>query len=129
VTRDRDQKEELFGMKRFAAHSIGIQQGSQLLFSDFIDGGAMWTGNGPRESRFVVVFDENFAEAPIVSVAISMWDMDQGTNSRADLAAEVVTAEGFHLVFKTWGDTRIARIRADWTAIGRAKDPDDWELS
>lgn len=115
-------------MKRFAAHTIGIQQGSRVLFSDFADGGVMWTGQGPRESRHIVRFAESYAEPPVVSVAISMWDMDQKTNSRADVAAEKITADGFHLVFKTWGDTRVARVRADWTAIGRVTDEDVWEL-
>jgi hypothetical protein len=54
--------------------------------------------------------------------------MDQKTNSRADLSTENITAEGFHLVFKTWGDTRVTRVRADWTAMGRAKDAEDWDL-
>ncbi|SEN35932.1 H-type lectin domain-containing protein [Pseudorhodobacter antarcticus] len=115
-------------MKRFSAQTIGIQQGSRVMFSDFADGGVMWTGQGPRESRHIVKFPEAYVAAPVVTVSLSMWDMDQKTNSRADLSAEAITAEGFHLVFKTWGDTQVARVRADWTAIGRAKDEDDWEL-
>lgn len=115
-------------MKRFSAQSLGIQQGSRVLFSDFADGGVMWTGNGPRESRHIVNFPEAFADVPAVTVSMSMWDMDQKTNSRADVSAEQITEAGFHLVFKTWGDTRVARVRADWMAIGRAKDEDDWEL-
>lgn len=115
-------------MKRFAAHSIGIQQGSRVMFSDFADGGVMWTGQGPRESRHIVRFAEPYVEPPSVTVSVSMWDMDQKHNSRADVLAEEITAGGFHLVFKTWGDTRVARVRADWMAIGRAKDDDVWEL-
>ncbi|MGO4908589.1 H-type lectin domain-containing protein [Pseudorhodobacter sp. W20_MBD10_FR17] len=115
-------------MKRFSAHTIGIQQGSRTLFSDFADGGVMWTGNGPRESRKFVKFPEVFAAVPVVTVSISMWDMDQKTNMRADISSDEVTVEGFYLVFRTWGDTRVARIRADWTAIGSVKDEDDWEL-
>jgi hypothetical protein len=115
-------------MKRFAAQTIGIQQGSRVLFSDFADGGVMWTGQGARESRHIVRFAEAFVGVPVVSVSMTMWDMDQKTNSRADLSTENITAEGFHLVFKTWGDTRVARVRADWTAMGRAKDAEDWDL-
>ncbi|QCO56384.1 hypothetical protein EOK75_11960 [Pseudorhodobacter turbinis] len=115
-------------MKRFSAQTMGILQGSRLLFSDFSDGGVMWTGHGPRESRHRVQFPEAFVEAPVVSVCLSMWDMDQKHNSRADISAQEITAKGFVLVFKTWGDTRVARVRADWTAIGRAKDDDDWEI-
>ena len=51
------------------------------------------------------------------------------TNLRADLTAEHVSEKGFHLVFRTWGDTRIARIRADWTAIGPVRDEDDWDIA
>jgi hypothetical protein len=115
-------------MKRFSAHTMGIQQGSRVLFSDFADDGVMWTGQGARESRHIVTFAEKFVGTPVVSVSMSMWDMDQKTNSRADLSTEELTPEGFHLVFKTWGDTRVARVRADWLAIGQVKDEDDWEL-
>lgn len=115
-------------MKRFSAQTMGIQQGSRVLFSDFADDGVMWTGQGARESRHIVTFAEAFVDEPVVTVSMSMWDMDQKTNSRADLSTEAITATGFHLVFKTWGDTRVARVRADWMAIGRVKDADDWEL-
>ena len=33
------------------SHRLGMQRGSLVLFSDFQDGGAMWTGEGPRELR------------------------------------------------------------------------------
>lgn len=115
-------------MKRFSAGAVGIQQGSRVLFSDFADGGRMWTGQGDRESRYVVTFKEAFTEPPAVMVSISMWDTDHKHNARADLTAEGVSETGFHLVFRTWGDTRVARIRADWTAIGPIRDEDHWEL-
>lgn len=115
-------------MKRIG-NGIGIQQGSRVMFSDFADGGEMWTGSGDRESRFHVFFKPPFREAPAVTVGISMWDMDHKTNSRADLSAENVTAKGFNIVFRTWGDTRVARIRADWMAIGAVKDDDDWDVA
>ena len=115
-------------MRRFRSNSLGIDQGSRVLFSDFVDDGVMWTGQGPRESRHIVSFREAFIEPPVVQVAISMWDMDSATNSRADISAENVSEDGFHLVFRTWGDTRVARIRANWTALGPLRDEDDWEL-
>jgi hypothetical protein len=115
-------------MKRFSSQAMGLQQGSRVLFSDFVDDGVMWKGEGTRESRHVVKFTESFIGEPAVTVSISMWDMDQATNSRADISAEEICATGFHLVFKTWGDTRVARIRADWLAIGRVKDHDDWDV-
>lgn len=115
-------------MKRISRNSMGIAQGSRVLFSDFADDGVMWTGNGPRESRHSIRFDAAFRELPVVMVGISMWDLDKKTNSRADIAAENVTAAGFDLVFRTWGDTRVARIRADWTALGALVDDDEWDV-
>ncbi|MFN3845952.1 MAG: H-type lectin domain-containing protein [Paracoccaceae bacterium] len=115
-------------MKRFSAGKIGIDQGSRVMFSDFADGGVMWTGEGDRESRHIVAFSETFSLPPMVHVSITMWDTDHQANARADLTAECITPSGFHLVFKTWGNTRIARIRADWMAIGPVSDEDDWEV-
>ncbi|MEL7213646.1 MAG: H-type lectin domain-containing protein [Pseudomonadota bacterium] len=115
-------------MKRLSGHSVGVQQGDELLFSDYQDGGEMWTGTGPRERRTPVVFDAAFSEAPTVQVAISLWDLDRNTNLRADIQAENIAEDGFEIVFRTWGDTRIARIRATWTAIGPVPHEDDWDL-
>ena len=115
-------------MKRIRSGSFGIQQGSRVLFSDFADGGAMWTGQGDRESRHLIAFKEAFVEAPAVTVSISMWDIDNKNTSRADISAERITATGFQLVFRTWGDTRVARVRADWMALGALRDDDDWDV-
>jgi hypothetical protein len=115
-------------MKRITTGKVGIQQGSRVLFSDFADGGVMWTGQGDRESRHVITFKEPFVGPPAVMVSISMWDIDHKHNSRADVTSEKITREGFQLVFRTWGDTRVARVRVDWTAIGADRDEDDWEL-
>lgn len=115
-------------MKRITSGTMGIEQGSRVLFSDYADGGVMWTGSGDRESRHVIKFKEAFAEPPVVMVAISMWDTDHKHNARADLSAEKITETGFHLVFRTWGDTRVARVRADWTALGAVRGEDDWDV-
>ncbi len=115
-------------MKRLTSASFGIQHGSRVLFSDYADGGVMWTGQGDRESRHVIAFKEPFRDAPVVMVSISMWDTDHKHNARADLTAEKITEAGFHLVFRTWGDTRVARVRADWTAFGAVRDEDEWDL-
>lgn len=115
-------------MMRISADKLGLLQGSRVLFSDFSTDGVMWTGSGERENRFHVTFAEAFRAPPAVIVGVSLWDMDHRTNMRADLTAENVTPAGFQLVFRTWGDTRIARIRADWTAIGPVRDDEDWEI-
>jgi H-type lectin domain len=54
--------------------------------------------------------------------------MDHSTNPRADIRSDNVTPTGFDIVFRTWSDTRIARIRADWTAIGTVQDDEVWEV-
>ena len=115
-------------MKRLSSRSIGITQGSSLLFSDFEHNGMMWTGKGPRECRQPVRFSETFRDPPTVNVGISMWDMDQKTNQRIDISADRINAKGFEIVFRTWGDSRVARIRADWIAIGELVDEDDWQI-
>ncbi len=98
------------------------------MFSDFEDGGEMWTGTGPRERRQAVRFSEKFKSEPTVMVSLTMWDTDHASNMRAEVTAEEVTPEGFDLVFRTWGDSRVARVRAGWTAMGELRQSDDWEL-
>jgi len=115
-------------MKRISTGSVGIQQGSRVLFSDFADGGMMWTGQGPRESRHFISFKDKYTAVPAVMVSLSMWDTDHKTNARSDVVAEHITENGFQLVFRTWGDTRVARVRADWMAIGAVPDEDNWQL-
>ncbi|MCX8507627.1 MAG: H-type lectin domain-containing protein [Rhodobacteraceae bacterium] len=116
-------------MLRLRGASLGVEQGSKLLFADFKDGGVMWTGEGAREMRHAILFSEKFLSGPAVQVSLSMWDMDQRANQRADLVAEEITAEGFIIVFRTWGDTRVARVRADWLALGPVWDDEEWALN
>lgn len=115
-------------MKQIDAHMLGIEQGSELLFSDFQDGGSMWTGEGARERRRDVVFSRPFHAPPSVILGISLWDVKAGANLRTDIAADAITPKGFEIVFRTWGDTRIARIRADWSALGPLGHPDNWDV-
>ena len=98
------------------------------MFSDYEDDGPMWTGRGDRIARQEVAFSESFRDAPSVQVSLTMWDMDRGANSRAEIAAENVTAKGFTAVFKTWGDTKVARARLGWMAVGSLDGEDDWDV-
>lgn len=115
-------------MRKLRNHLIGIQQGSRVMFSDFEDGGDMWVGKGPREARLRIAFDEPFKSIPTIITGLAMFDMDGATNQRADLSHSDVTREEFDLIFRTWGDSRVARIRADWTAIGEVRADDEWDL-
>jgi len=116
-------------MWKIRTHRLGIDQGSVLLFNDFKHDGQMWTGEGDRELRRLIEFSESFLTAPAVKVGLSMWDADHTVNQRMDIVSENITAKGFDLVFRTWGDTRIARARAEWMAMGEVEHEDDWDLS
>ncbi|MEM9438629.1 MAG: H-type lectin domain-containing protein [Pseudomonadota bacterium] len=115
-------------MKKLRNHYIGVDQGEHVLFSDFENDGPMWSGKGPRLARNHVRFSERFKSAPIVHVGLTMWDMDSEPNARMDIKAERVNEQGFDIVFRTWGDTRVARVRAQWTALGELRDSDEWDL-
>lgn len=107
---------------------MGLAQGSVDLFSDFEQGGEMWTGEGPRARSQWIGFDQAFAAPPMVHVSLTLWDMDSAHNVRADLAAENVSETGFDAVFRTWKDTKVARVRISWIAIGEISDDDDWDV-
>lgn len=116
-------------MKRLKSHAVGVDSGDLVLFSEFEDGGDMWTGHGQRERRRHVKFSESYLEPPTVKLSPSLWDIDATTVIRADTVAEAVTADGFDMVFRTWGDTRVARMRISWIAIGPLADDDDWDIA
>lgn len=109
------------------AGPIGIDQGDVVLFSDYEDGGAMWTGEGQRVCVLAQNFSQKYKYPPAVHCSLSMFDMDHHKNPRMDVRPINITAEGFEIYFTTWGDTHIARVRAAWMAIG-ALDIDDWNL-
>lgn len=115
-------------MKRLNSHVIGIDQGDVVLFSDFEDEGEMWSGTGPRMRMHSVTFSEPFTAPPAVMVSMTMFDMSSSTNSRADVQAENTTAFGFDIVFRTWEDTKIARVRVGWQAIGALVNEDTWDI-
>jgi hypothetical protein len=115
-------------MKRLRSHTVGVDSGDVVLFSDFEDGGEMWTGRGQRERRRRIAFSENFRSDPTVHLSMSLWDMDSSTVLRADIAADAVTESGFDMVFRTWSDTRVARVRIAWMAVGELSDGDDWDV-
>lgn len=115
-------------MKKLRSHTVGIDSGDVMLFTDYEDGGDMWTGRGQRERRRTIKFSEAFKSPPTVQLSPSLWDLDATTIMRADVAAQNVTKLSFDMVFRTWGDTRVARIRIAWTAIGEMSELDDWDV-
>ena len=115
-------------MKRLSSHTVGVDNGDVILFTDYEDGGEMWTGRGQRERRRRINFSESYNKPPAVQLSISLWDVDGATSLRADVQAEAVTKSGFDMVFRTWGDTRVARVRIAWTSIGELRADDDWDV-
>ena len=79
-------------------------------------------------SRAPVKFTQPYQTPPVVQVSISMWDISKNTNTRADVQAENITTEGFDIVFRTWADTQVARVRVAWTSFGELPHDDGWEL-
>ncbi|WP_331457767.1 H-type lectin domain-containing protein [Aliiruegeria sabulilitoris] len=88
----------------------------------------MWAEEGERSVVRRVRFSEPFRKRPSVQVSLSMWDIHSDRNSRMELSTEAISAEGFDLVFRTWGDTQVARARANWLAIGELPHDDDWDI-
>ena len=116
-------------MRRIDSHTIGVAQGDTILFSDFEHDGEMWSGSGPRMRQKTIEFDSPFKTPPAVHCNLSMWDIDKATNMRADISAEGITTTGFTVVFRTWGATRVARVRIAWMAIGALHNDDDWDIA
>ena len=115
-------------MKKFRGKTLGIDQGEEQLFSDYDTGGDMWVSSCPRERRKRVKFSETYLSTPAVLVSLSLWDVSNGANLRADLTADSVDETGFDLVFKTWQDTQVARVRMSWIAFGEVEDEDNWDV-
>lgn len=88
----------------------------------------MWRGEGPRFVHKAVEFSEPFKSKPSVHVAVSMYDISQLAATRMDISAEHITTSGFTISFRTWGDSKIARVRACWRAIGELPDEEVWTL-
>lgn len=99
-----------------------------MLFSDFVNDGPMWAGEGERECRVTIMFSERFDDAPNVHVSIGMWDTSHGHNSRIEINTENITPSQFDVLFRTWEDTKVARLRVDWLAIGAVFGEDDWQI-
>ncbi|WP_439153805.1 H-type lectin domain-containing protein [Yoonia sp.] len=115
-------------MLKLNSGTVGIAQGDAVLFSDFEDDGPMWRGVGQRESRSKVSFAQAYRTVPHVQVSVSMLDMSNISNIRLDVQAENITETGFDIVFRTWADSQVARVRVAWMSIGELPDEDNWDL-
>lgn len=115
-------------MKKLNAHRIGVDTGIAHLFSDFAEGGEMWSGEGERKISVEIEFSEPFLTAPAIHTGFSLWDMSNDSNTRVDLKTDNITETGFTIIFTTWGDTKVARMRANWMAIGEVQNDEIWDV-
>ena len=115
-------------MKTFEVGTVGIDSGEVVLFNDFKNDGPMWVGEGDREARILVSFANSFSTEPVVTVAVSLFDASNAANIRFEIQAENVTPKGFDIVFRTWSDSKFARARATWQAIGALSTEEVWDI-
>lgn len=99
---------------------VQIVTASGELFNHVDDNGPMWADDGDREVRLKLRFATSFQRPPHITLGISGMDSSCAQNLRFSLSTDAVTSESFVIVFKTWGDTRIARTSVNWSAIGQA---------
>lgn len=114
-------------MQRVSGAVIGLDSGSEQIFSDFDSDGEMWAGDGQRERMVEVLFSKSYQSPPVVHVSLKMLDAAQNTNLRYNIEINSISETGFVARFSTWGDTKIARASMNWMAIGAlGDDEDDW---
>ncbi|MBV8384617.1 MAG: hypothetical protein JOZ63_18685, partial [Planctomycetaceae bacterium] len=101
----------------------GAAPSMQFLSGSFWTGrqeGAAWKlvqGSGDREFVKRVTFSRRFDTPPQVVVGSSLLDVDQSKVTRAEVSARNATPEGFDLVLRTWGDSIVHSLGANWLAL------------
>ena len=105
-------------MNNLSPTVLAFDSGKVHMFDHIDSDGPMWSGSGKRLSRMTVRFDSPFQSPPAVQLSIAMIDADSGKNLRLEMSTEDLTTEGFTAVAHTWSDTRIGRLRLNWTAVG-----------
>ncbi len=103
-----------------------VQQGEELIFSHYEDSGPMWSGDGQRQVSYHIEFDRPFIGNPIVQLSITLMDVQTDPLIRYDISATEITSDGFSILFQTWADSRFARVRVGWIAIGQSIRDEYW---
>lgn len=88
----------------------------------------MWAGTGEREVRHKITFDTEFIDSPSIQISITLMDADTNQHLRYSINSENITVSAFEIVFKTWSDSRFARLWVNWMAIGERRDPKMWDV-
>lgn len=117
-------------MQIFSHHAVGLQQGSSLMFSAFEDGGPIVVGQWRVEQvrRICRLHTQVSADAGGSGAPSACGTLTATATSGPRSAPKTSPPAAFDLVFSTWGDTRVARIRADWIAIGALPHEDDFRV-
>ena len=116
-------------MQRISSTYLGLASGHVALFDHYESASDMYAGLGPRSVQALVTFETPFLEPPRVILSVSLIDKDTETPYRLGIDPRAITETGFTAEARTWGDTRIARLSLNWTAIGAVADPDEaWDV-
>lgn len=76
---------------------------------------------GPVAERVftrTVAFESKFATPPKVVIGLSGLDVDGTKNTRVQVTAKNITDSGFEVEYKTWFDTVLYTVWANWVAYG-----------
>jgi hypothetical protein len=73
-----------------------------------------------RAFQYDVTFEQPFAAAPLVNVAISGLDVGNQDAARLRLRAVDIHPGGFSIRAETWLNTRVWSVDVSWLAIGAA---------
>lgn len=96
-------------------------QGGELTNASYSVTPDTWTllsGTGERKFTTHVDFKEPYKQPPVVVLSISGMDVLNSANNRLVVAPKNVTANGFDVEYKTWGDSQIWSVFLNWTAFG-----------
>ena len=78
-------------------------------------------GDGEDECRFfshAVEFEGSFSGAPVVSLGLTGFDLDQRDSGRLSLKVRDVTSTGFVVDVIAWRGSRVYSVEFSWLAVG-----------
>ncbi len=74
-------------------------------------------GDGERTVTLEVKFTKKFTSKPDLIFAVNIVDANKECNLRYAVESSFVSAEGFLLKVKTWGDSKINQLSGSWIAV------------
>jgi hypothetical protein len=73
-------------------------------------------GTGDRQMTCSVSFPKPFKVKPEVVVGITLLDAATGVGTRVNAVVEGISRDGFTVVVKTWGDSKVNGVQGSWVA-------------